>query len=59
MTTWITDRLPTADDADPDGKVRWGPNLPGLLMHWQGVREREPWTHSSSWRPPTSDPLNS
>jgi hypothetical protein len=52
MTHWISDRLPTADDADLNGQVRWGPNLPGYLMHWTGVRPQEPWTHSTAWRKP-------
>ena len=50
MTTWITDRLPTADDADPQGQVRWGPNLPGMLIPFHQVRHGEPWTHSTAWQ---------
>ena len=53
MTNWITDRLPTPSDADPQGQVRWGPNLPGMLMPYQQVRLGEPWTHSSAWTPPS------
>jgi len=50
MTTWITDRLPTPSDADPFGQVRWGPNLPGMLLPYHQVRHGEPWTHSSAWQ---------
>jgi hypothetical protein len=52
VTQWHTDRLPTADDADLHGMVRWGPTTPGLLMQWQDVRPGEPWSHTSVWRPP-------
>lgn len=48
----ITDRLPTPADADPQGMVRWGRDMPGMLMHWSEVRPGEPWEHSSAWRPP-------
>jgi len=52
MTQWITDRLPTAADADLHGMVRWGPNQPGLLCLWSEVRPGESWSHSSAWQPP-------
>lgn len=51
MTIWISDRLPTSADADLHGMVRWSPDLPGMLMPWQGVRPGERWTHSAAWRP--------
>jgi|GEM_PF-4916780 len=54
--TWHTDRLPTAEDADPHGMVRWGPSHPGLLCRWDRVRPGEPWAHSSAWRPPETTP---
>jgi hypothetical protein len=50
MTEWIKDRLPTAEDADPRGMVRWGKQEPETLMHWKGVRLREFWCHSRTWR---------
>lgn len=53
MTTWHTDRLPTAADADLHGLVRWSPHHPGLLVPWHNVRHGEPWTHSAAWRPAT------
>ena len=53
MPDWITDRLPTAADADPFGMVRWSPHHPGLLTPWTDVRPGEPWTHSSAWTHPT------
>jgi hypothetical protein len=49
---WHIDRLPTADDADLHGMVRWGPTTPGLLTHWRDVRPGEAWSHTSAWRPP-------
>jgi len=52
MEIWVTDRLPTQHDADPQGTVRWGPRCPGLLLPWHQVRHGEPWTHSSAWKPP-------
>lgn len=54
MTDWITDRLPTAFDADGDGDVavRWSPNVNyAKHLHWSYVAEGAPWKHSSFWRP--------
>jgi hypothetical protein len=48
---WHCDRLPTADDADLHGLVRWRPDAPGLLMPWQDVRVGESWAHTAAWRP--------
>lgn len=45
----ITDRLPTADDADLHGLVRWDPRLPGMMVRWDTVRLGEAWCHTSSW----------
>jgi hypothetical protein len=44
MTEWITDRLPTAADADGEGEVsiRRGPELLGY-MHWSCVVPGQPW----------------
>jgi hypothetical protein len=49
MTEWIKDRLPTANDADLHGLVRWNPMLPGMLMRWDDVRPGEAWRHTSAW----------
>jgi hypothetical protein len=54
MTPWIKDRLPTPEDADPLGMVRWGPALPGYICRWQDVRLGEPWTHTSAWTAPSA-----
>lgn len=48
MALWINHRLPTQQDADLHGMVLWG-KLPGMLMHWQGVRMHEYWAHSTAW----------
>lgn len=52
MSRWIADRLPTVDDADVHGLVRWGLLQPGLLMPWQDVRPGEAWARSAAWQPP-------
>lgn len=52
MSYWTADRLPTADDADLHGMVRWGPLQPGLMMPWQDVRRGEQWARTSAWQPP-------
>lgn len=52
MAQWISDRLPTQQDADLHGQVRWNPKLPGMLMHWLGVRQGELWAHTSAWKQP-------
>jgi hypothetical protein len=52
MTNWIKDRLPTANDADLHGLVRWNPMLPGMLMRWDDVRPGEAWRHTSAWDGP-------
>jgi hypothetical protein len=49
--TWHTDRLPTAEDGDLQGMVRWNPRLPGMLTHWSDVRLGEAWCHTSAWVP--------
>jgi len=49
---WHCDRLPTADDADLHGMVRWGPDKPGLLMPWQDVRPGESWARTAAWQSP-------
>lgn len=46
---WIKSRLPTKEDADLHGQVRWGFDKPGLLVDWETVRHGEPWKHSSAW----------
>jgi hypothetical protein len=48
---WTADRLPTAQDGDLQGMVRWSPHHPGMLTHWSDVRPGEKWAHSSSWQP--------
>ncbi|MGA1713052.1 MAG: hypothetical protein ACO4CS_17345 [bacterium] len=52
MSIWINNRLPTLEDADLHGMVRWGKDKPGMLMHWKGVRANEFWSHSSAWKRP-------
>jgi hypothetical protein len=52
---WHCDRLPTADDADLQGLVRWRPDAPGLLMNWQDVRAGESWARTAAWQPPADD----
>jgi hypothetical protein len=44
MAEWITDRLPTAEDADSDGEViiRRDSKLRGY-MHWSCVVPGQPW----------------
>jgi hypothetical protein len=54
MSIWINNRLPTLEDADLHGIVRWGKNHAGMLMHWKGVRSNEFWSHSSAWSPAPS-----
>ena len=49
---WIDDRLPTEEDADADGLVRWIQSRPGLMIDWQSVRLGEQWSRTSSWQPP-------
>ncbi len=51
MADWITARLPTSTDADIHGMVRWGPQLPGMLISWQDVRVGEAWSRSAAWHP--------
>jgi len=53
---WRNDRLPTAEDADPFGLVRWRPDAPGLLMPWHQVRRGEIWARSAAWRPAKPEP---
>jgi hypothetical protein len=53
---WRNDRLPTAEDADPFGLVRWRPDAPGLLMPWRQVRRGEIWARSAAWRPTEPEP---
>ena len=56
---WITDRLPTAADADQDGEVCivTGPGRNGdddwAFVHWSYVGQRAPWKHTGDWQPPT------
>lgn len=50
MADWTADRLPTRNDADLLGMVRWGPRLPGMLIPWDEVRAGEQWAHSAAWR---------
>lgn len=50
MTDWITDRRPTAADADAWCMVRWNPRCPGLLCRWDEVHDGEAWQHTSAWR---------
>lgn len=40
MSEWITDRPPTADDADSEGGV-W--NSEGQWVEWAEVLDTEPW----------------
>lgn len=47
---WITNRLPTAKDADCSDMVRWGKSLPGMLCRWTEVRRGEAWKHSAAWK---------
>jgi hypothetical protein len=54
VSIWINDRLPTLEDADLHGMVRWGKNQPGMLMNWRGVRANEFWSHSSAWKRPVA-----
>jgi photosystem II stability/assembly factor-like uncharacterized protein len=51
---WITDRLPTATDADEDGDVLAPLSQIGGETHvlWNRVREGEPWKHSPFLQPP-------
>jgi hypothetical protein len=53
---WHVDRLPTADDADLQGLVRWRPDAPGLLMNWQDVRVGESWARTAAWQPQPERP---
>lgn len=55
-SAWVADRLPTADDGDLEGLVRWGPLQPGLLIYWSDVRPGESWAHTSAWRPQQEGP---
>jgi hypothetical protein len=53
MTKWISNRLPTKEDADIHGMVLWRPDRPGLLMAWSEVRLGEIWARSSAWQDPS------
>lgn len=54
--TWHT-HPPTPADADPFGMVRWGPRLPGMLIHWSEVRPGEQWARSSAWKGAEPEPM--
>jgi hypothetical protein len=53
MSDWITDRLPSKEDADSFGQVLW--THPGLMESWGSVRPGEPWRHTSSWKAPPDE----
>ena len=48
---WITDRLPTEADADPDGNVR---NYSCGYVQWDRIELGQTWTHSFYWKPKES-----
>jgi len=50
MADWITARLPTSADADIHDMVRWGPQLPGMLIPYQDLRDGEAWARSAAWQ---------
>jgi hypothetical protein len=52
--TWHT-TPPTPADADPLGLVRWGPRLPGMLIHWTHVRPGEQWCRSAAYQSPIQE----
>ena len=58
LINWITNRRPTAADADADGEVRLRESL-GTddydYVSWQFVAEGAPWCHSRGWTEPESD----
>lgn len=59
MLPWFTDRLPTAEDADPKGFVVYTQHKGGLFMliYWQNlVIPRTPWLPYSPPQPAESSP---
>jgi hypothetical protein len=61
MIDWITDRLPTADDADEDGNVCVR-NRPEAVpwcayFHWSMVLPGMAWCHTDTWEAPAKPAL--
>lgn len=49
MTDWITDRPPTAADADEHGKVLAHGETCSGFIEWAEVPAGTPWRHTSIW----------
>ena len=61
MAEWITDRLPTAADADEDGDVRVcfeqsGRSEDGIYVHYSEVVPGQPWWSPKAAAQPTPPP---
>lgn len=50
---WISDRLPTIEDADEDGNVLWLFNVSLgdiAIRSWSNFQFGESWVHTPAWR---------
>lgn len=53
VISWISDRLPTIEDADEDGNVLWLLNVSlndMTIRSWNSFRLGESWIHTPAWR---------
>ncbi|QDV86968.1 hypothetical protein [Planctomycetes bacterium TBK1r] len=56
MSEWITDRLPTAEDADADQYVLWLRNGAWLPIYWEEVSMGDTWTRFPPVPPEPPEP---